>query len=137
MTTPERRADGGPSVATILRAAAKRFLGLLLAVAGGTTLVSLALGLAVGGNVARSLSLGYYIVGSFLLIAGFFVGNRGPIRVRGEPGFGMFGFARNRQLRWATGAEQVESLSLSFVFVALGFALVVLGAAVDPRYSLV
>jgi hypothetical protein len=71
-----------------------------------------------------------------LLIFGFFVGNRGPIRVKGEPGFGMLGFFRDRQLRWATGTEQFESLSLSVVFVALGLVLIILGIVTDTRYKL-
>ncbi len=82
------------------------------------------------------MSIGFYLVGSFLLIAGFFVGNRGPVRVKGDPGVGVFGFFRNRRLRWASGQEQLESISLSVVFVVLGFSLIVLGVVTDTRYSL-
>ena len=121
----------------MLRAAARRFAVILAIAVGTTAIVSLAIGLALGAGVSRSLSLGFYLVGSFLLIAGFFVGNRGPVRVKGDPGFGMFGFFKNRRLRWATGEEQVESLSLSFVFVMLGIVLIVLGVAADTRYELV
>jgi|SRR5579872_3613490 len=120
-----------------LLAAGRRFGLLLVGTAAGTAVVSLAIGLALGGSVSRSLSLGYYIVGSFLLVSGFFVGNRGPVRVKGDPGVGVLGFFRNRRLRWATGAEQLESISLSVVFVALGLVLIVLGVATDTRYSLV
>jgi hypothetical protein len=70
------------------------------------------------------------------LIFGFFVGNRGPVRVKGDPGFGMLGFFRDRQLRWATGSEQFESLGLSVVFVVLGIVLIILGIAADTRYKL-
>ena len=125
------------SKGAILRAAALRFVGLLVLVAGGTALVSAALGELAGSGVSRSVSLGFYLVGSFLLIAGFFVGNRGPSRVKGDPGVGVFGFFRNRQLRWATGSEQVETLSLSFVFVALGLVLIILGVVTDTRYELI
>jgi hypothetical protein len=124
------------STGSVLRAAARRFTLLLLGIAGGTALCSLLIGLAAGSGVSRSVSLGFYSVGSFLLIAGFFVGNRGPPRVKGDPGFGMFGFFRDRRLRWASGAEQVESLSLSFVFVALGLVLIILGVVTDTRYEL-
>ena len=103
----------------------------------GTALVSAALGELAGSGVSRSVSLGFYLVGSFLLIAGFFVGNRGPVRVKGDPGVSVFGIFRDRRLRWATGSEQVESLSLSFVFVALGLALIILGVVTDTRYELV
>jgi hypothetical protein len=121
----------------MFRAAARRFGLLLVGTAAGTAVVSLALGLALGASVSRSISIGYYLVGSFLLVAGFFVGNRGPVRVKGDPGIGVFGVFRNRRLRWATGSEQLESLSLSVVFVALGFLLIVLGVVTDTRYSLV
>lgn len=120
----------------MLRAAARRFLGLLVLVAGGTAAVSLALGALAGAGLSRSVSLGFYVVGSFLLIAGFFVGNRGPARVKGDPGPDLFGIFRNRKLRWATAEEQVESLSLSFIFVALGLVLIVLGVVTDTRYQL-
>jgi len=109
---------------------------LVLAVVG-TAVVSLGIGLLLGASVSRSVSLGFYLVGSFLLISGFFVGNRGPVRVKGDPGFGMFGIFRDRRLRWASGSEQVESISLSFVFVALGIVLIVLGVVTDNRYTLV
>jgi hypothetical protein len=117
-----------------VRAAARRF-GLLIGVlAGGTAVVSLVLGLALGSGVARSLSLGWYIVGSVLLISGFFVGNRGPARPQGE-GWSVFGL--RRWVRWATPEEQRESLSLSAVLVALGFLLIALGVLADTRYTLV
>jgi uncharacterized membrane protein HdeD (DUF308 family) len=135
MTTPESAA-GGRSVGRMLREAARRLATLLAIAVSGTAVLSLALGLAFGASVSRSLSLGYYLVGSFLLISGFFVGNRGPVRMKGDPGFGMFGLWRNRRLRWATGEEQVESLSLSFVFVVLGVLLIVLGVVTDTRYEL-
>jgi hypothetical protein len=127
----------GRSTGSVVRAAAKRFTLLLLGIAGGTVLCSLLIGLAAGSGVSRSISLGFYVVGSFLLISGFFVGNRGPVRVKGDPGFSMFGFFRDRRLRWASGSEQVESLSLSFVFVALGLVLIILGIVTDTRYELI
>ena len=126
----------GRSSGSVLRAAARRFFILLLGIVAGTALCSLLLGWAAGAGVSRSVSVGFYVVGSFLLIAGFFVGNRGPVRVKGDPGFGMFGFFRDRRLRWASGSEQVESLSLSFVFVALGLVLIILGVVTDTRYEL-
>jgi hypothetical protein len=121
----------------VLRATARRFAVLLVLVVGGTALVSLALGALFGSGVSRSVSLGFYSIGSALLIMGFFVGNRGPARVKGDPGVSFFGIFRDRRLRWATAEEQVESLSLSFVFVALGLVLIVLGIVTDTRYALV
>ena len=138
MSGPVDTAGGsGRSTGALLRDAARRFVLLLIGTAGGTAVLALALGLALGAGVGRSLSLGFYIVGSFLLISGFFVGNRGPVRVHGDPGIGMFGVFKNRRLRWATGSEQVESLSLSAVFVVLGVVLILLGVLADTRYKLV
>ena len=126
----------GKRLGPMVRHGARRFFVVLFAVVFGTAAISLALGLLLGSSVSRSLSVGFYLVGAFLLIFAFFVGNRGPVRVKGDPGFGMLGFFKDRQLRWATGSEQVESLSLSFVFVALGIVLILLGIATDTRYSL-
>ena len=120
-----------------LLAGAKRFGFLLVLAVFGTAILSLAVGALFGASVSRSVSVGYYVVGSFLLIAGFFVGNRGPVRVKGDPGAGVLGIFLNRRLRWATGQEQFESMNLSVVFVALGIVLIVLGIVTDTRYSLV
>jgi hypothetical protein len=118
--------------------ALRRFSGLLLVLAAGTVACSLALGLAMGSSVSRSLSIGFYLIGSFLLISGFFVGNRGPVRPKGDdPGIPIFGpLMRHRMLRWATPEEREESLSISFVFVALGVVLILFGVVADTRYKL-
>ena len=121
----------------LLWAALRRFVVLFFGVAGLTALVSLLLGLLFNSSISRAISLGFYGVGAFLLITGFFVGNRGPARVKGDPGFNVFGLMSNRRIRWATGSEQAETLNLSFVFVLLGFLLIALGVAADTRYKLV
>jgi hypothetical protein len=122
----------------MIRAALRRFAGLLLVIAAGTAALSLLLGVASGASVSRSVSVGFYLVGSFLLIAGFFIGNRGPVRTKGDPGMPtvLGPIFRTRVLRWATAEEVGESLSLSVVFVALGIALIFLGIVADTRYSL-
>jgi hypothetical protein len=126
-----------PSRAALVGAALRRFVLLVVAVAGGTALVSLILGFLFGAGVSRSVSLGFYGVGSLLLIMGFFVGNRGPARVKGDPGNpGLFGVFRDRKIRWASGDEQHESINLSFVFVALGVVLIIFGVLSDNRYAL-
>jgi hypothetical protein len=114
--------------------AAHRFATLLVVLVGGTGLVALVLGLAFGAGVSRSLSVGWYLVGSMLLLSAFFVGNRGPTRPQGE-GWGPFSL--RRWVRWATPEEQRESISLSAVLVVLGFLLIALGAIADTRYKLV
>jgi hypothetical protein len=114
--------------------AARRFAVVLGAVAGGTAALALLIGLAFGAGIGRSLSLGWYIVGSVLLLSGFFVGNRGPTRPQGE---GWSVFSMRRWVRWATPDEQRESISLSALLVVLGFVIIALGVIADTRYSLV
>lgn len=121
----------------MLAAALRRFAVLLVATSALTAAASLLLGLAFGASSARSLSLGFYVVGAFLLVAGFFMGNRGPVRLKGEPGAeGLWGFGSGRRVRWATPDEREEAINLSAVFVGLGFALILMGVAADSRYSL-
>jgi hypothetical protein len=117
-----------------MAAAARRFGIVLGALAGGTAVLALLLGLALGSSVSRSLSLGWYSVGCVLLISGFFVGNRGPSRPVGE---GWSVFSLQRWVRWATPDEQRETLSFSAVLVVLGFVLIALGVLADTRYTIV
>ena len=102
---------------------------LLAGIAGITGLLSVLGGLLGGGSVERAVSVGFYLVGSFMLIAGFFIGNRGPVRPKGV-GPTFFG---SRIMRWATPLEREESLNESALFVALGFALILIGVGVDSR----
>ena len=116
-------------------AADARLFGIIVgSIVGGTAVVALLLGLAFGSSVSRSLSVGWYSVGSVLLISGFFVGNRGPARPEGE---GWSLFSVRRWVRWATPDEQRESLSLSAVLVVIGFLLIALGVLADTRYKVV
>jgi hypothetical protein len=118
----------------MLLAAARRLAGLVVVVGVTTAAGSLLLGTLAGATWSRSLSLGFYAVGSFLLVAAFFVGNRGPVRLRSEsPGAGatffpMFG---SRRLGWATREEQYESMGHSALFIVLGLTLVLVGIAFD------
>jgi hypothetical protein len=118
-------------------AALRRFTLLLVGSLLAVGAASLVLGLALGASPARSVSLGLTLVGSFLLISGFFVGNRGPVRVKDEdlPTAGPFLFG-HRLVRWATPGEREETINLSAVFVVVGFALILIGLAADPRYTL-
>jgi hypothetical protein len=126
----------------MLRAAARRFSLLLVATAGITSAVSLLFGLLIGSSASRSVSVGLYLVGCFLLVSGFFVGNRGPARLRNpddEGGAigGMFGIGvGRRRLRWATMEEREEAISNSAIFVVLGLALILLGVLADSRVRL-
>ena len=121
-------------------AALRRFALLVLLCAGVTVAGSLLLGLLAGAPVDRAVALGFYGVGCFLLICGFFVGNRGPTVVDSEsPGpmvLPMLNFA-GRRLRWATGSEQSETMANSAVFIVLGLVMVAIGILVDSRRSFI
>ena len=118
----------------MLLAAARRFFLLFAGIAVVTVGVSLVLGAAAGASVDRAVSLGLYVVGSFLLVAGFFVGNRGPVRLKDPTGASFFGA---RIVRPATHEERGETINTSAIFVVLGVVFVVLGVVVDSRYRLV
>ena len=115
-------------------AAFRRLTGLLVLAGGMTLLISLAVALLLDESVSRAVSVGFYLVGSFLTIAGFFVGNRGPVRLKKDVGVPLLG---SRFVRWATPEEREESINTSAVYVVLGFALIFLGVLADTRYSLV
>jgi uncharacterized membrane protein len=134
----------------MLAAALRRLAFISVVAVGVTVLVSLFIGLLAGSGVARALTLGFYFVGSFLLISGFFVGNRGPVRVKQEekeqPGsvagataapmiFPIPGFS-GRKLRWASAGEQHETINNSAIFIVLGLLLVFIGVAFDSKHSL-
>ena len=115
-------------------AAGRRFLGLFLLASGITLAASLAIGLPLGAGVSRAISVGFYCVGSFLLVSGFFVGNRGPVRLKRDVGVPLLG---SRYMRWATPAEREETINLSAIFVVLGFVLIIVGVLTDTRHELV
>jgi hypothetical protein len=117
-----------------MRAAARRYLTLLAGIAAATAVVSLALGAATGAGINRSISLGFYVIGSFVLVAGFFIGNRGPARLQGEEHGGLLG---PRRVRWATREERVVTLNESAIFVSIGFLLLLIGVLVDDRVRLI
>jgi hypothetical protein len=130
------------SRAEILRGAARRFLGILGVAALVVIVVSVPVGLLLGAGLSRSISVGFYIIGSFLLVAGFFVGNRGPVRLKGGDmdvgaSMGMFGIGLGgRRLRWATPEENADAMASSAVFVVIGFVLILIGVIADSRVEL-
>ena len=115
-------------------AALRRLTGLFVLACGITAVGALAFALLLDESVSRAVSVGFDLVGSFLTIAGFFVGNRGPVRLKRDVGVPLLG---SRVVRWATPEERDESINTSAVYVVLGFALIFLGVLADTRYSLV
>src|SRR5947207_14830148 len=116
--------------------ALRRFALLVVAVGGGTVVVSIVFGLLLGASRPRVIGLGYYLVGSFLLLAGFFFGNRGPVRPRGDSDAGGGMILRGRRVRWATRDEQAEAINYSALYVVLGLVLIFLGLASDNKHAL-
>jgi hypothetical protein len=121
-------------------AALRRLVVLVVLCSAVTVVGSVALGVLAGASLDRAISLGFYGLGCFLMVSGFFVGNRGPARVKSEtagwtmlpiPGIG------SRRLRWATLDEQNETINNSAIFIVLGVILVVIGVLVDSRHSLI
>ena len=119
--TPALRPD-------VLVAAGRRFLLLLGGLSAIIVIAGLALSALGTGSPERAVSLGFYGVGSFLVIGGFLLGNRGPYRARG----GSLG----RSLERASPEDSRESINMAVLLSVLGLMLVVLGAIIDSRLKL-
>jgi len=114
-------------------AAARRFTVLLVVTAGLVALCALSIGLLTGGSLNRAIARGFEGFGCLLLLLGFFIGNRGPVRLKHEaqPFFGP------RFLRWATPDEHTSTIAESAIFIVVGVLLILIGLVVDNRYQLV
>jgi hypothetical protein len=121
-------------------AAIRRLLILIVGCSVVIVGVSALFGALIGASLDRAISLGFYGLGCFLMVSGFFVGNRGPARLKSEatgwsmlplPGLG------ERRLRWASLDEQNETINNSAIFISLGLILVLIGVLIDSRLSLV
>ena len=130
------------SARSSLLPAARRFVvlsgaAILVVGVGGAVL-----GLAFGAPASRSAATGLYIVGCFLLVLGVFNGLRGPVRPKGadEEGevtgglLGMGIFAGG--IRTASADERADARATTWLFLALGVAMIVAGVLVDPRTEL-
>ena len=125
----------------MLRAAFRRILVAVAIIVGATAAVSAALGALAGANILRSIATGYYVIGAAVLVGSFALGVRGPMRAEvleenneATP-TPMRPFRRRR--RKATPEERAESKRGSLGLFALGIALLLLAAAVDPSRSAV
>ena len=116
-----------------MRAALRRLLRLVFGLVAATAVLSLAVGLLLGADPLRSLAIGFYLSGSFMIAVGFLLGNRGPARMRADAS--PLPFAA-RRVRWATEAEHFEAMNSSAVFVVLGFVLILIGVIADTRHQL-
>src|SRR2546421_1829985 len=100
------------NVALAMRAALRRLLKLVLGLAAATAAASLLVGFLLGADPLRSLAIGFYLAGSFLVAVGFLLGNRGPARMRGDSSALPFA---PRRVRWATREEHYEAINSSAV----------------------
>jgi hypothetical protein len=126
-----------------VRAAARRIAVLLAVVLGITASAAALIGLLTGTSLSRSVSVGFYIVGCFLIVLGFFSGLRGPVRPRGSEedqrplgavlGIGVF----SSGIRTATSDERTDALATAWLFLLLGATLFVAGILVDSRVGFV
>jgi hypothetical protein len=117
----------------VLLGALRRVALLFVGVGGVTVVLSLAFGALSGAPLTRSIAIGLYLIGAVVLIFGFFVGNRGPWRhEHGEGGFSIL----PRGIRKATAQERKDSVSVSVLFIVLGFGLIVLGVLSDSAHNL-
>ena len=114
--------------------ALRRFAQLFVGVGGVTVVLSLAFGALAGAPLHRSIAIGLYLIGAVILIFGFFVGNRGPWRHEQDES-GSFSILP-RGVRRATAEERKESVSLSVLFIVLGFGLIILGVLSDSAHNL-
>jgi len=108
---------------------------MFVAVGGATIVLSLLFGALIGASLQRSMAVGLYAVGSLVLVFGFFVGNRGPLR-RDRDDDEKLSLIPRGTPRKATPEERRESMNLSFLFIVIGFGLIVLGALSDSAHKL-
>jgi len=118
----------------VLLHAARRIAIVLAAITGATVAASVLIGLAVGSSLARSVSVGFYVAGVALLVGCFVVGARGPLRGVNRTGETVPVFGA-RRVRRATGDERSDSVKTAIFLFALGLALVVVAAVIDPAHQ--
>jgi hypothetical protein len=111
---------------------------MFVGVGGLTVLLSLLFGALAGASLQRSIAVGFYLIGCIVLVFGFFVGNRGPLRHdrdESEERPTLFGMIP-RGVRRATPEERREAVSVSFLFIIIGLSLIILGALSDSAHKL-
>lgn len=127
----------------MLRGALRRIAAIVAVLAGGTAAISVALGALAGKSLLHSLAVGFYLVGSGVLLGSLALGSRGPMRVdrssddenpvlAPSPLFGGLRQLGRRSFRKATAEERSESRRSSLGLFALGLLFILLGAAFDP-----
>ena len=116
--------------------ALRRIAKLFVVISAGTIVLSVLAGLMLGASLMRSIAIGFYLVGCFVLFGAFFFGNRGPVRPSGDDDEGGLFRLTSRRLRWATHEEQDDAINSAAIFLPLGFVLILLGVVWDNKHSL-
>jgi hypothetical protein len=107
----------------VILAGARRFLLIIGVLTGGTAAGAAAIGLVSGNGLNRTISLGFYAIGSFCTIVGFALTMRGALRP-GTP--------------TEDGSDDVAALrGTSALLISAGLILVVLGVVVDSRVRVI
>ena len=99
-------------------------------------MLSLVAGALFGASPRSAVTIGLYAVGSFVLLGGFFIGNRGPVRGAATTLL-VAPRANLYRRRWATAREQEESMNLSVLFVVFGLALIAIAIVLDSDSDLI
>jgi uncharacterized membrane protein YedE/YeeE len=122
----------------MIRAGLRRLFLLVFGAAAITAAGSTVIAALLGASLGRSLTIGFYLVGCFMLLGGFFIGNRGPARVKSDTRASPLGMivGGGRDLRWATLGEQNDTINNSAVYIALGLVMIAIGVLFDSRHSL-
>ena len=123
------------SLGSGLRGAVTRLVLLLVAACALVLVATIPIGLLTSAGVDRSVSLGFYLLGAFLVMLGFLGGSRGPYRSADQESE-VHRVRLGRRLRRATRDELHEAISVSAIAVVIGLVLVVIGVLVDTRYKL-
>lgn len=125
-----------------LLAAGRRLVVLVGGAVAVTAVVSAAIGAAFGSSPARSAATGLYLIGCFLIVIGVLSGLRGPVRPRDaedaqRPVAGLFGFGIfSAGVRTASADERADARATTWLFLAVGATMIVVGVLLDPRTSL-
>ena len=119
----------------MLLGALRRFAILFGGIGGLTVVLSLAFGALAKAPLSRSIAVGLYLVGSVILIFGFFVGTRGPLRHDHGDDESAYTLIP-RGVRKATLEERKEAINISVLFVVLGLGLIILGVVSDSTHKL-
>jgi hypothetical protein len=117
----------------MLLPAARRIALICLPVLGGTVLLSALLGLALGDDIARSVSVGLYVLGTVLLGGCFVFGVRGPLRGVSQTGETV-SVVGARRMRRATTDERREATHVALLLFVAGILVIVLGSMIDPTH---